>query len=227
VILTSSVALTFAEWEFTSACLNTHSHGISYISHIFFLFICGVFFLWLFFVSSPSPVLNYQVNQTTISMYNCPRFGQDSVNFHQNPGRGTAGWADPPPTWPNRARYSIPCAVMLVSGWGGQRSRNSLAAREGSAVVRSERAVLFCGFVLYSSLFCIIVVPVPFVCCSVKLPLSLPTSFLPVYFHSPPHPGRGMGGRVVLLLPAAAKTRTVTFTSFTFTEGQLEIIFTF
>jgi len=22
------------------------------------------------------------------------------------------------PTWPNRAGYSIPCAVMLGSGWG-------------------------------------------------------------------------------------------------------------
>jgi len=49
----------------------------------------------------------------------CPGFGQDRVNFHQNPGRGTAGWADPTPTWPNRARYSIPCAIMLGSGGGG------------------------------------------------------------------------------------------------------------
>jgi len=39
--------------------------------------------------------------------------------FHQNPGRGTAGWADPTPTWPDRAGYSIPCAVMLGSGGGG------------------------------------------------------------------------------------------------------------
>jgi len=46
-----------------------------------------------------------------------PGFGQDRVNFHQNPGRGTAGWADP--TWPNRARYSIPCAITLGSGGGG------------------------------------------------------------------------------------------------------------
>jgi len=45
----------------------------------------------------------------------CPGFGQDRVNFHQiqegNPGRDT--------TWPNRAGYSIPCAVMLGSGGGG------------------------------------------------------------------------------------------------------------
>jgi len=73
-----------------------------------------------------------------------------------------------------------------------------LAAQEGSAAVRYKRAVLFCGFVLY----------VPFVCCSVKLPLSQPTSFCLFSFHSPPHPGGGRGGHVVLLLPGAAETRT-------------------
>ena len=31
----------------------------------------------------------------------CPGFGQDRVNFHQNPGRDAVGQADP--TWPNRA----------------------------------------------------------------------------------------------------------------------------
>jgi len=45
-----------------------------------------------------------------------------------NPGRDTAGRADP--TWPNRAGHSIPCAVMLGSGGGGQCNRDSLAARE-------------------------------------------------------------------------------------------------
>jgi len=49
----------------------------------------------------------------------CPGFGQDRVNFHQNPGRGTAWWADPTPTWPNRAGYSIPCVIMLGSSGGG------------------------------------------------------------------------------------------------------------
>ena len=43
----------------------------------------------------------------------CPRFGQGRVNFHRNPGRGTAGRPDP--TWLTRAGYSIPCAVMLSS----------------------------------------------------------------------------------------------------------------
>jgi len=92
--------------------------------------------------------------------------------------------------------------------WGRQRGGNSLVAREGSAAVWSERAVLSCGFVLCIPLFCIVVVPVPFVCCSVKLPLSQPTSFLPVYFHSTLHRGGRRSGRVALLLPVAAKTRT-------------------
>jgi len=127
------------------------------------------------------------------------------------PGRGTAGRADP--TWPNRAGYSIPCAVMLGSGWGKLGGGNSLAAREGRAAVRSERAVLFCwlcsaGLFCVFPFFCIIVVPVPFVCCSVKLPLSRHTGFLRISFHSLPHHGRGRGGRVALLLAAAVKTRT-------------------
>jgi len=63
----------------------------------------------------------------------CPGFGQDRVNFHWNPGRGTAGQADP--TWPNRAGYSIPCAVMLGSGGGELGGRNSFAARERVAAV--------------------------------------------------------------------------------------------
>jgi len=50
------------------------------------------------------------------NLQKCPGFGQDRVNFHRNPGRGTARLADP--TWPNRAGYSILCAVMLGSGGG-------------------------------------------------------------------------------------------------------------
>jgi len=66
---------------------------------------------------------------------NCPGFGQDRVNFHQNPGRGTEVWADPTPTWPNRAGYSIPCALMLGSGEGELGGGNSLAAWELAAAV--------------------------------------------------------------------------------------------
>jgi len=132
----------------------------------------------------------------------CPGFGQDRVNFHRTPGRGTAGWSDP--TWLNRAGYSIPCAIMLGSGGGELGGGNSLWL--GSARRRSWRAALWVvRFVLCFLFICIIVVPVPFVCCSVKLPLSRPTGFFLFSSHSPPHRSRGRGGHVALLLPAAAK----------------------
>jgi len=102
----------------------------------------------------------------------CPGLGQDRVNFHRNPGRNRAGRADP--TWPNRAGYSIPCAVMLGSGGGELGGGNSLAAWEYTVVWQSGSAV---RFVLCILLICIVVVTVPSVCCSVKLPLSRPTSF--------------------------------------------------
>jgi len=58
--------------------------------------------------------------------------------------------------------------------WGGRRGGNSLVAREHAAPVWSERAGLFLSCFLR---ICIVVVPVPSVCCSVKLPLSRPTGF--------------------------------------------------
>ena len=73
-----------------------------------------------FFV--PELRLRRHVVQITGCLWNlntfrlCPGFDQDRVNFHRNPGRSTARKADP--TWPNRAGYSIPCAVMLGSGEG-------------------------------------------------------------------------------------------------------------
>jgi len=76
----------------------------------------------------------------------CPGFGQDRVNFHRNPGRGTAGWADPTPTWPNRTGYSIPCAVMRGSGGEELGSGNSLAAQErGCRSSWGERLSGLCG----------------------------------------------------------------------------------
>jgi len=77
------------------------------------------------------------------------------------------------PTWPNRARCSIPCDAGFR--WGGRHGGNSLAAREHAAPVRSERErVCFCRvFSLSVSLLFLF----PSVCCSVKLPLSRPTSF--------------------------------------------------
>jgi len=107
----------------------------------------------------------------------CPGFGKDRVNFHRNPGRVTAGRADP--TWSNRAGYTIPCAVMLGSGEKGAGGPGTRTYGSGARVpVRSRRAALWIvRFVLGFPLTCIIVVPVPFVCCCVKLPLSGPTSF--------------------------------------------------
>jgi len=61
----------------------------------------------------------------------CPGFGQDRVNFHQEPGGDTAGRADP--TWPNRAGYSIPCAVMSSFGWGELGGGKAVAAQERAA----------------------------------------------------------------------------------------------
>jgi len=112
----------------------------------------------------------------------CPGFGQDRVNFHRNPGRDTAGRADP--TWPNRAGYPIPCAAMLGSGWGELGGGNSLAAWERTA---KGAALSVVRLVLCFLLICIVVVTVS-LCCSVKLPLSRPTGFcmfLPILLHTP------------------------------------------
>jgi len=86
-------------------------------------------------------------------LYTCPGFSQDRVNFHQKPGRGTAGWADPTPTWPNRAGYSIPCAVMVdSSGGGGTAGTHSRLGNAGVGLVRESgslgRAVRCCVFSL-------------------------------------------------------------------------------
>jgi len=54
---------------------------------------------------------------------------------------------------------------------------DSLTAQERAALVLSGRAGLLCKFVSYFLLICIVVVPVPSLCCSVKLPLSRPTGF--------------------------------------------------
>ena len=76
--------------------------------------------------------------------------------------------------------YHVPSCWVPV---GGRCGGNSLAARESSVAVWSGREGLWVvQFVSCFLLICIIVVPVPFVCSSVKLPLSRPTSFLPVSF---------------------------------------------
>jgi len=63
--------------------------------------------------------------------------------------------------------------------WGGELGgRDSLTAWERAAAFQSRRAALWVvRFVLCFPLICIVVVTVPLVCCSVKLPLSQPTGF--------------------------------------------------
>jgi len=100
-------------------------------------------------------------------------------------------------TQPNLAKQSRVFHTMCRHAgfwWGGAAGRELTRAREHSAAVwseravRPERAVLFCWFVLCIPLICIVVVPVPSVCCSVKLRLSRPTVFclfLPILLRTP------------------------------------------
>jgi len=66
---------------------------------------------------------------------------------------------------------------MLHSGWAELGGGKAVAAQEHMAAVGGESCSAFCCFVLCILLICIVVVTVPFACCSVKLPLSQPTSF--------------------------------------------------
>ena len=135
----------------------------------------------------------------------CPGFGQDGVNFHQNPGRGTAGRADA-----NLAKQSRVFHTMCRHAgfrWGelGVAIHSQMG---GSAAVRSERAAVFCGlcsaglcsvFPLSVLLFLFPLFAVLLNCPYPNPPVS--ACFFP--FSSAPRQGRG--GRVALLLPAAAK----------------------
>jgi len=74
-------------------------------------------------------------------------------------------------------------------GGGGQRelSRGS-GVRVRAGPVWERAALWVVRFVLCFLLICIVVVTVPFVCCSVELPLSRPTSFclfLPILLRTP------------------------------------------
>jgi len=89
----------------------------------------------------------------------CPGFGQDRVNFHGTPGRGKAGGADL--TWPNRAGYSIPCAIMLGSGGGELGGGNSLEAWERVAALMEGGSL--------GSAVCVVFSPYLYRCCSCSL----------------------------------------------------------
>ena len=101
-------------------------------------------------------------------------------------------------TRPGQTEKSIP--YHLLSCWvpvgGEQGGGNSLAAREHAASVLSRRAAVWVvGFVLCFPLICIVIVTVPLVCCSVKLPSSRPTSFclfLSILLHTSAEGGASM-----------------------------------
>ena len=80
----------------------------------------------------------------------CPGFGQDRVNFHQNPGRDAAGQADP--TWPNRKGYSIPCSIMLGPCWRGAAWRELSRSSGVRGARRWERLSVLCGLCCVFSL---------------------------------------------------------------------------
>ena len=112
-------------------------------------------------------------------------------------------------TQPGQTEQCIPYHVPSCWVLGGGSRETGTHSWLGSAwwwAVRVALCVLL--FVLCVLLIRIIVVTVPFVCCSVKLPLSRPTSFCLFFFRfssaSQWREGR-QGSRVALLLLATAK----------------------
>jgi len=78
---------------------------------------------------------------------------------------------------------------MLGSYWGELGGGKSVVALEHAGHQAVRVALCISLFVLYILIISITVIIVPFVCCSVKLPLSQPTSFC--LFVSPPQQGEG------------------------------------
>jgi len=72
--------------------------------------------------------------------------------------------------------YHVPSCQVPAGGSWVVGTLSWLGSTLRRAVRVAPCVLLFC-FLLCILLICIIVVPVPFVCCSVKLPLSRPTSF--------------------------------------------------
>jgi len=79
---------------------------------------------------------------------------------------------------PGQTEQGIPYHVRHAEFPSGEQGRRELrhcsGGRGGGA---GELLCGLCCFVLCFLVTCIIVLPVPFVCCSVKLPLSQPTNF--------------------------------------------------
>ena len=93
------------------------------------------------------------------------------------------------PTWPNRARYSIPCDVTLGSAGGAARLEPSRGSGACGAGPR-ERLSVFCRvFSLSVSLLFLFHLFVVLLNC----PYPDPPVFCLFSFHSPPHRGGGEG----------------------------------
>ena len=114
------------------------------------------------------------------------------------------------PTWPNRARYSIPCALILGSGGGGQRGGNSLAAWRGTAPVLFGRAAV------WVVRFVVVFSPYLYRCCSCfplfAVLLNCPYPDPPVsafFFPFSSTRRRGRGGRVAFLFAGGSRNRNI------------------
>jgi len=121
----------------------------------------------------------------------CPGFGQDRINFHQNPGRDIARRADP--TWPNRAGYSIPCNRHAGFRWGGagQRELTRSSGVRGSGG-RGERLSVFCSLCRIFSLSVSLLLLFPLFAVLLNCPYPDPpvsACFFP--FSSAPRQGEG------------------------------------
>jgi len=119
-------------------------------------------------------------------------------------GAQLGGLTPPGQTEPGILYHVLSCWV-LVGGELGAGTHLQLGSRSSPR----ERLCGSCGL-------CSAFSPHLYRCCCCSLcllfcltALILTHQFLPVSFHSPLHPGGGRGGRVALLLPAAAQTRTV------------------
>ena len=85
------------------------------------------------------------------------------------------GGLTPPGQTEQGIPYHVPLCWVPVGGSGAAGTHSRLGSTQRQ---QSWRAALWVvRFMLCFLLICIFVVPVPFVCCSVKLPLSRPTSF--------------------------------------------------
>jgi len=142
----------------------------------------------------------------------CPGFSQERVNFHQKP-EGTqpcqlteTGQKEQgipyhvPPCWVPGEKLIV--AQELVGHW----------------VVRVTVCISL--FVLCILLISVIVVTVPFVCCSVKLLTRFFAFFFP--FSSPPQHGEGRWSDcMALLLPTMTKLQQLSSLNFTLTKKSL------